>query len=151
VETSEMKRGSSLSVVYCNKMKYKWLLKDRWITTLLEAFFIRCVDLFRWLILQELGILIRFRFSSQKGNIAEALLKEGFMCCDDRTIVTVVNGAAKLRAAEKCAKDKRLRVCKISWTKIRCVVAAQNFLLCVAHWEKKFSMIIPYTKETKRS
>lgn len=44
-----------------------------------------------------------------KGNIAELLLKEGFVCCDDRTISLAVGGFSELRAAEKFAKERRIR------------------------------------------
>lgn len=47
-----------------------------------------------------------------KGNIAEALLKEGFARCVDWSIVFMKSGADKLRAAEKIAKEKRLRIWK---------------------------------------
>lgn len=46
----------------------------------------------------------------QKGNIAEALLREGFARCVDWSIATVTGGPEKLRAAEKVAKEKQLRL-----------------------------------------
>nr|QBI71279.1 ebna2 binding protein P100 [Nicoletia phytophila] len=47
-----------------------------------------------------------------KGNIAEALLKEGFAKCVDWSMAFVTGGAEKLRAAEKVAKEKKLRMWK---------------------------------------
>ncbi|XP_055378713.1 staphylococcal nuclease domain-containing protein 1 [Condylostylus longicornis] len=47
-----------------------------------------------------------------KGNIAEALLREGLAKCFDRSMQFSNSGADKLRSAEKQAKDKRLRL----WT-----------------------------------
>lgn len=44
------------------------------------------------------------------GNIAEALLREGFARCVDWSIATVTGGPEKLRAAEKQAKEKQLRL-----------------------------------------
>ena len=49
-------------------------------------------------------------FFLQKGNIAESLLKEGFAKCVDWTIATVTGGPEKLRAAERFAKEKKLRL-----------------------------------------
>ncbi|KAK7063179.1 nuclease domain-containing protein [Halocaridina rubra] len=46
------------------------------------------------------------------GNIAEALLREGFARCVDWSIATVTGGPEKLRTAEKQAKEKKLRL----WT-----------------------------------
>lgn len=46
------------------------------------------------------------------GNIAEALLREGFARCVDWSIASVTGGPEKLRAAEKLAKEKKLRL----WT-----------------------------------
>ncbi|BFZ25084.1 hypothetical protein BsWGS_28123 [Bradybaena similaris] len=46
------------------------------------------------------------------GNITEFLLKEGFARCVDWSMGVVTQGAEKLRAAEKVAKDKRLRIWK---------------------------------------
>jgi staphylococcal nuclease domain-containing protein 1 len=48
----------------------------------------------------------------QKGNIAEALLKEGFARCMDWTLATMKSGSNKLRAAEKSAKEARIRLWK---------------------------------------
>jgi len=45
----------------------------------------------------------------QKGNIAEALLSEGFAHCVDWSMAYVTSGAEKLRAAERLAKEKRVR------------------------------------------
>ncbi|XP_071476921.1 staphylococcal nuclease domain-containing protein 1-like [Diadema antillarum] len=45
-------------------------------------------------------------------NIAELLLKEGFARCVDWSMGVVTSGADKLRAAEKAAKEKRLRLWK---------------------------------------
>ncbi|KAK0395145.1 hypothetical protein QR680_001139 [Steinernema hermaphroditum] len=47
-----------------------------------------------------------------KGNIAEILLKEGFAKCVDWSIGMATCGAPVLRAAEKIAKDKKLRLWK---------------------------------------
>ncbi|KAK2712557.1 staphylococcal nuclease domain-containing protein 1-like [Artemia franciscana] len=44
------------------------------------------------------------------GNIAELLVKEGFARCVDWSIATVTGGPEKLRAAERQAKEKRLRI-----------------------------------------
>ncbi|CAL1537379.1 unnamed protein product [Lymnaea stagnalis] len=46
------------------------------------------------------------------GNITEFLLKEGFARCVDWSMGVVSQGAEKLRAAEKSAKDKKLRIWK---------------------------------------
>ncbi|XP_077999812.1 staphylococcal nuclease domain-containing protein 1-like [Glandiceps talaboti] len=46
------------------------------------------------------------------GNIAELLVREGFARCIDWSMVLVTQGREKLRAAEKFAKDKRLRIWK---------------------------------------
>ncbi|KAK3585672.1 hypothetical protein CHS0354_020238 [Potamilus streckersoni] len=46
------------------------------------------------------------------GNIAEALLREGFSRCVDWSMGVVSQGADKLRAAEKIAKEKKLRIWK---------------------------------------
>lgn len=48
----------------------------------------------------------------QKGNIAEALLKEGFARCIDWSMAFMKSGADKLRAAEKLAKEGRIRLWK---------------------------------------
>ena len=45
----------------------------------------------------------------QRGNIAEALLKEGFARCVDWSMTT---GAEKLRSTEKAAKEARIRIWK---------------------------------------
>ncbi|XP_038049256.1 staphylococcal nuclease domain-containing protein 1-like [Patiria miniata] len=47
-----------------------------------------------------------------KGNIAEFLLAEGLARCVDWSIATVTHGAENLRAAEKKAKEKQLRIWK---------------------------------------
>ncbi|XP_013147261.1 PREDICTED: staphylococcal nuclease domain-containing protein 1 [Papilio polytes] len=47
------------------------------------------------------------------GNIAEALLKQGFAKCVDWSLAVMKSGAATLRAAEKVAKEAKLRI----WTK----------------------------------
>ncbi|XP_076334684.1 staphylococcal nuclease domain-containing protein 1-like isoform X2 [Tachypleus tridentatus] len=44
------------------------------------------------------------------GNIAELLLKEGFARCVDWSITVVTGGPDKLRAAERSAKESRLRI-----------------------------------------
>merc|ERR1719419_140692 len=46
------------------------------------------------------------------GNIAELLLKEGFARCVDWSMGMVSGGPEKLRAAEKVAKDRRVRIWK---------------------------------------
>jgi staphylococcal nuclease domain-containing protein 1 len=51
-------------------------------------------------------------FVLQKGNIAEALLKEGFARCVDWSMALMKNGADKLRFAEKAAKEARIRTWK---------------------------------------
>lgn len=43
-----------------------------------------------------------------RGNIAEALLREGLAWCVDWSIAVMKDGADKLRAAEKSAKEKKL-------------------------------------------
>ncbi|VDM95711.1 unnamed protein product [Thelazia callipaeda] len=45
-----------------------------------------------------------------KGNIAELLLKEGFAKCVDWSITLATSGPEVLRAAERVAKEKRLRL-----------------------------------------
>lgn len=47
-----------------------------------------------------------------KGNIAEALLKEGLARCVDWSIAFMTSGQDKLRAAEKQAKENRKRIWK---------------------------------------
>ncbi|XP_049829315.1 staphylococcal nuclease domain-containing protein 1 [Schistocerca gregaria] len=47
-----------------------------------------------------------------KGNIAEVLLKQGFARCVDWSMAFMTTGAEKLRAAEKVAKEKKLRLWK---------------------------------------
>lgn len=46
------------------------------------------------------------------GNIAEALLKEGMAKCVDWSIAKVTGGPEKYRAAEKSAKERKLRIWK---------------------------------------
>ncbi|XP_041351228.1 staphylococcal nuclease domain-containing protein 1-like [Gigantopelta aegis] len=46
------------------------------------------------------------------GNIGELLLKEGFARCVDWSMGVVSQGPEKLRAAEKMAKEKKLRIWK---------------------------------------
>ncbi|MFH4979105.1 hypothetical protein AB6A40_005814 [Gnathostoma spinigerum] len=45
-----------------------------------------------------------------KGNIAESLLREGFAKCIDWSIALATSGPEPLRAAERIAKEKRLRL-----------------------------------------
>uniref|UniRef100_A0A1I8PTZ6 Staphylococcal nuclease domain-containing protein 1 n=1 Tax=Stomoxys calcitrans TaxID=35570 RepID=A0A1I8PTZ6_STOCA len=45
-----------------------------------------------------------------KGNIAESLLREGLAKCVDWSMALMKGGADKLRAAERVAKEKRLRL-----------------------------------------
>ncbi|CAH2103312.1 unnamed protein product [Euphydryas editha] len=47
-----------------------------------------------------------------QGNIAEALLKQGFARCVDWSIAVMKSGASTLRSAERAAKDAKLRI----WT-----------------------------------
>lgn len=47
-----------------------------------------------------------------KGNITEFLLKEGYARCVDWSMGVVTQGAEKLRAAEKLAKEKRVKIWK---------------------------------------
>lgn len=47
-----------------------------------------------------------------KGNIAEALLREGFAHCVEWSIKLMKTGVDGLRAAEKKAKEGRLRIWK---------------------------------------
>lgn len=47
-----------------------------------------------------------------RGNIAEALLKEGFAKCVDWSMASMKTGADKLRLAEKAAKEARIRMWK---------------------------------------
>ncbi|KAF5272684.1 hypothetical protein FQA39_LY07711 [Lamprigera yunnana] len=47
-----------------------------------------------------------------KGNIAEALLREGFARCVDWSMAFMKSGADKLRSAERKAKEARLRTWK---------------------------------------
>ena len=46
------------------------------------------------------------------GNIQELLVREGFARCVDWSMGVVTQGAEKLRAAEKVAKEKKLRLWK---------------------------------------
>lgn len=55
-------------------------------------------------------VLLHIQCTFQNGNIAEALLREGFARCVDWSIATVTGGPEKLRAAEKVAKEKQLRL-----------------------------------------
>ncbi|NXA56365.1 SND1 protein, partial [Nothocercus julius] len=48
--------------------------------------------------------------SLQNGNITELLLKEGFARCVDWSIAVYTRGADKLRAAERYAKERKLRI-----------------------------------------
>jgi staphylococcal nuclease domain-containing protein 1 len=48
----------------------------------------------------------------QRGNIAEALLKEGFARCVDWSMAFMKSGSDKLRAAEKLAKEGKIRIWK---------------------------------------
>ncbi|KAJ2954463.1 hypothetical protein O0L34_g2739 [Tuta absoluta] len=47
-----------------------------------------------------------------QGNIAEALLRQGFARCVDWSLAVMKSGASTLRAAERAAKDQKLRI----WT-----------------------------------
>ncbi|KAL2102158.1 hypothetical protein ACEWY4_001326 [Coilia grayii] len=46
------------------------------------------------------------------GNITELLLKEGFARCVDWSMAVYTQGAEKLRAAERSAKDRKVRIWK---------------------------------------
>ncbi|NXJ21614.1 SND1 protein, partial [Dicrurus megarhynchus] len=46
----------------------------------------------------------------QNGNITELLLREGFARCVDWSIAVYTRGADKLRAAERFAKERKLRI-----------------------------------------
>ncbi|NWY43987.1 SND1 protein, partial [Sylvia atricapilla] len=46
----------------------------------------------------------------ENGNITELLLKEGFARCVDWSIAVYTRGADKLRAAERFAKERKLRI-----------------------------------------
>jgi len=46
------------------------------------------------------------------GNIAEALLREGFARCVDWAMATVTGGPEKLRAAQKSSQEKKIRLWK---------------------------------------
>jgi staphylococcal nuclease domain-containing protein 1 len=46
------------------------------------------------------------------GNIAELLVAEGLAYVSDATVIFVTGGTAKLRAAERAAKEKKLRLWK---------------------------------------
>ena len=48
----------------------------------------------------------------QNGDIAELLLREGFARCVDWSIAHSHAGAETLRAAERTAKEKKLRIWK---------------------------------------
>ncbi|KAH0617270.1 hypothetical protein JD844_029164 [Phrynosoma platyrhinos] len=48
--------------------------------------------------------------ASDNGNITELLLKEGFARCVDWSIAVYTRGAEKLRAAERYAKEHKLRI-----------------------------------------
>ncbi|CAG9781813.1 unnamed protein product [Diatraea saccharalis] len=45
-----------------------------------------------------------------QGNIAEALLRQGFARCVDWSLAVMKSGASTLRTAERAAKDARLRI-----------------------------------------
>ncbi|KAM3968500.1 LOW QUALITY PROTEIN: staphylococcal nuclease domain-containing protein 1 [Aphomia sociella] len=47
-----------------------------------------------------------------QGNIAEALLRQGFAKCVDWSLAVMKSGASQLRSAERAAKDAKLRI----WT-----------------------------------
>ncbi|GAA6087617.1 staphylococcal nuclease domain-containing protein 1, partial [Tachysurus ichikawai] len=46
------------------------------------------------------------------GNITELLLKEGFARCVDWSMAVYTQGAEKLRAAERSAKERKVRIWK---------------------------------------
>ncbi|NWT79314.1 SND1 protein, partial [Lanius ludovicianus] len=48
--------------------------------------------------------------TSRNGNITELLLREGFARCVDWSIAVYTRGADKLRAAERFAKERKLRI-----------------------------------------
>merc|ERR1719228_2055718 len=51
-------------------------------------------------------------FVHPNGNIAEALLKEGMAKCVDWSIAKVTGGPEQYRAAEKSAKERKVRLWK---------------------------------------
>lgn len=56
--------------------------------------------------------VVTIYFFLQRGNIAEALLKEGFAKCVDWSMASMKTGADKLRLAEKAAKEAKIRMWK---------------------------------------
>jgi staphylococcal nuclease domain-containing protein 1 len=62
--------------------------------------------------LLKVEIMLVSLLFQQNGNIAELLLKEGFARCIDWSMGFVTSGAEPLRAAEKFAKEKKLRLWK---------------------------------------
>lgn len=93
-------------------------------------------------IIREIEIKLRFFFFSllQNGNIAEALLREGFARCVDWSIASVTGGPEKLRAAEKLAKEKKLRLWtdyKPSGPKVWEGYFFLSFFLLLYYWNKK--------------
>jgi len=59
------------------------------------------------------------------GNIAEALLSEGYAKCVDWSLACVTGGPEKYRAAQAAAKEKRLRVWK-DWVPTGPVISAKD-------------------------
>ncbi|KTF78282.1 hypothetical protein cypCar_00009006, partial [Cyprinus carpio] len=53
-----------------------------------------------------------FTSKPQNGNITELLLKEGFARCVDWSMAVYTQGAEKLRAAERSAKERKVRIWK---------------------------------------
>jgi len=59
------------------------------------------------------------------GNIAEALLSEGYAKCVDWSLACVTGGPEKYRAAQAAAKEKRLRVWK-DWVPTGITISAKD-------------------------
>ncbi|NWH17410.1 SND1 protein, partial [Grus americana] len=57
-----------------------------------------------------LGTILHPASGAWNGNITELLLKEGFARCVDWSIAVYTRGADKLRAAERFAKERKLRI-----------------------------------------
>ncbi|KAL0852270.1 hypothetical protein ABMA28_000478 [Loxostege sticticalis] len=60
-----------------------------------------------------------------QGNIAEALLRQGFARCVDWSLAVMKSGASTLRAAERAAKDAKLRIWT-NYTNTAPVIAAKD-------------------------
>ncbi|XP_028162174.1 staphylococcal nuclease domain-containing protein 1 [Ostrinia nubilalis] len=60
-----------------------------------------------------------------QGNIAEALLRQGFAKCVDWSLAVMKSGASTLRAAERAAKDSKLRIWT-NYTSTAPIIAAKD-------------------------